>query len=65
MGSNVRMRRRGKKGSSSEAPTRVLSNSGVEGSPLNLYTREDFKEIGSLSLYGKRSPILLVLTRII
>ena len=30
MGSNVRMRRRSKKGYSSEAPTRMLSNSGVE-----------------------------------
>ena len=31
MGSNVRMRRRSKNSSSSEAPTRMLSNSGVEG----------------------------------
>ena len=32
---------------------------------LNLYTREEYKEIGSLSLYEKRDPIFWLLTRII
>ena len=61
MGSNVRMRRRSKKGSSSEAPTRMLSNSDVERThgrtDLLRYTLCTTKFIHQRGLQGDRKLV--------